>query len=195
MGLAGWAGAVGGGTDSRAEPVCVHRRQHPGLRGGRRGSDARRFGPRNVVAWARRNAEISGLGEARIRWIAEDAGKFVRREARRGSTYDAVILDPPSYGHGPKGEVWRLTRHLPRLLALCAELTAGRCRFLLLTCHTPGYGPPRLEGMVRDAFGEPVEGRWSSGVMMLRTPAGRGLPSGVAVRIAGPSGGWMQSPG
>jgi 23S rRNA (cytosine1962-C5)-methyltransferase len=139
---------------------------------------------RNVVAWARRNAELSGLGTARIRWIAEDAGKFVRREARRGSAYDAVILDPPSYGHGPKGEVWRLSRQLPRLLALCAELTAGRCRFVLLTCHTPGYGPPRLEAMVRDAFGEPVEGRWSSGIMMLRTAAGRELPSGVAVRWA-----------
>jgi len=140
---------------------------------------------RNVVAWARRNAELSGLAEARIRWIAEDAGKFVRREARRGSIYDAVILDPPSYGHGPKGEVWRLSRHLPRLLALCAELTAGQCRFVLLTCHTPGYEPPRLEALVRDAFGESMQGRWSSGIMKLRTPAGRELPSGVAVRWAG----------
>jgi 23S rRNA (cytosine1962-C5)-methyltransferase len=140
---------------------------------------------RNVVAWARRNAELSGLGAARIRWIAEDAGKFVRREARRGSQYDAVILDPPSYGHGPKGEVWRLSRQLPRLLAFCAELTAGECRFVLLTCHTPGYGPPRLEAMVREAFGGPVEGGLTSGIMMLRTPEGRGLPSGVVVRWAG----------
>jgi 23S rRNA (cytosine1962-C5)-methyltransferase len=109
---------------------------------------------RNVVAWARRNAELSGLGSAPIRWIAEDALKFARREARRRSRYDAVILDPPSYGHGSRGEVWRLSRHLPRLLTLCADLTAEQCRVVLLTCHTPGYDLPRLEAMVRDAFGE-----------------------------------------
>ena len=76
---------------------------------------------KNVVAWARRNAELSGLADAPIRWIVEDATKFVKRELRRGNRYDAVILDPPSYGHGPRGEVWRLSKHLPRLLALCAS--------------------------------------------------------------------------
>ena len=94
---------------------------------------------KNIVAWARRNAELSGLAEAPIRWIAEDAVKFVKRELKRGNRYDAVILDPPSYGHGPRGEVWRLSKHLPRLLSLCGELTAGRLQFMLLTCHTPGY--------------------------------------------------------
>ena len=83
---------------------------------------------KNTVAWARRNAELSGLSAAPIRWIAEDALKFVKRELRRGNRYDAVILDPPSYGHGPRGEVWRLSKHLPRLLSLCGELTAGRAR-------------------------------------------------------------------
>ena len=96
---------------------------------------------RNTVAWARRNAELSGLADAPIRWIAEDAMKFVRRELKRGNTYDAVILDPPSYGHGPRGEVWRLSKHLAGLLAMCGQLTAGRRRFMLLTCHTPGVGP------------------------------------------------------
>jgi 23S rRNA (cytosine1962-C5)-methyltransferase len=135
----------------------------------------------NVVVWARRNAELSGLGGAPIRWIAEDAVKFARREVRRGSTYDAVILDPPSYGHGPRGEVWRLSQDLPQLLTLCAELTAGRCRFVLLTCHTPGYDPAGLETLIRDAFDGCTEGRFSSRMMLLRTAAGRELPSGVAV--------------
>ncbi len=137
---------------------------------------------RNVVAWARRNAALSGLGDSPIRWIAEDALKFARREAKRGSHYDAVILDPPSYGHGPRGEVWRLSRHLPRLLSLCAELTAGQCRFLLLTGHTPNYGPLRLEAMVRDAFPDAPDGEFASDIMRLRTSAGRELPSGAVVR-------------
>ena len=94
---------------------------------------------KNVVAWARRNAELSGLAHAPIRWIAEDAMKFVKRELKRGNRYDAVVLDPPSYGHGPQGEVWRLSKHLPRLLSLCGELTDGRPQFIVLTCHTPGY--------------------------------------------------------
>ena len=94
-----------------------------------------------------------GLADAPIRWIAEDAVKFVKREVKRGNRYDAVILDPPSYGHGPRGEVWRLSKHLPRLLDLCAELTAGRPRFMLLTCHTPGYDAESLGQMMIEAFG------------------------------------------
>ena len=103
---------------------------------------------KNVVAWARRNAELSGLADAPIRWIVEDALTFVKREVKRGNRYNAVILDPPSYGHGPRGEVWRLSKHLPRLLALCAELTTGRPQFMLLTCHTPGYDAESLGQMV-----------------------------------------------
>jgi len=90
----------------------------------------------NVVAWARRNAEASGLAEAPIRWITEDASKFVRRELKRGNHYDAVILDPPSYGHGPRGETWKLEEQLGELLANCLELTARSRRFMLLTCHS-----------------------------------------------------------
>lgn len=136
----------------------------------------------NVVAWARRNAALSGLDSAPIRWIAEDAMKFARREVKRGRRYDAVILDPPSYGHGPHGEVWRLSKHLPRMLALCAELTAGQCQFLLLSCHTSGFDPARLEALFHKSFGQAMEGSIASDWMRLCTPTGRELPSGVAVR-------------
>jgi 23S rRNA (cytosine1962-C5)-methyltransferase len=140
---------------------------------------------RNVVAWARRNAELSGLASAPIRWIVEDVRKFVRREQKRRAGYDAVILDPPSYGHGPRGEVWRLSKHLRGLLAACAALTAGRRRFLLLTCHTPEFAGPRLEGLLAEALEDSRQasdrGRISSRPMVLRTASGRELPSGVAV--------------
>jgi 23S rRNA (cytosine1962-C5)-methyltransferase len=134
---------------------------------------------RNVVDWARRNAELSGLADAPVRWIAEDALKLVKRELKRGNRYDAVILDPPSYGHGPRGEVWRLSKHLGRLLEMSAELTAGRRRFVLLTCHTPKFGPARLKGLLADALGP---GRITAEPMTLRTAAGRELQSGVVAR-------------
>jgi 23S rRNA (cytosine1962-C5)-methyltransferase len=160
---------------------------------------------RNVVAWARRNAELSGLAEAPVRWIAEDATKFVKRELRRGSRYDAVILDPPSYGHGAHGEVWRLASHLPPLLRMCGELISGKgdsphlcddqrfasvpafgpfrqmgtvpfSAFVLLTCHTPGYPPPRLADMMFETLGE---GQITARPLCVPGPQGRELPSGV----------------
>ncbi len=135
---------------------------------------------RNVVAWARRNAEISGLAGAPIRWIVEDAAKFVCRELKRGSGYDAVVLDPPSYGHGPHGEVWRASKHLAKLLQGCAALTAARRRFILLTCHTPEFDAPRLESVLAEAVGRSDKGRIGSKPLAVRSPAGRQLPSGVA---------------
>lgn len=94
---------------------------------------------KNVVDWARQNARLSALEEAPIRWIVEDVMKFVRREVKRGNHYDAVILDPPSYGHGPKGEAWKIDEHLPELLDLCGELTNHEPTFLLATCHSAGW--------------------------------------------------------
>jgi 23S rRNA (cytosine1962-C5)-methyltransferase len=134
---------------------------------------------RNVVAWARRNAELSGLADAPIRWVAEDAMKFVKRELRRGNSYDAAILDPPSYGHGRRGEVWRLSKHLPQLLRMLAEVTVGRRGWLLLTCHTPKFSPERLERLVLENLGPR---HVSAEQMTLQTPSGRHLPSGVVVR-------------
>ncbi len=138
-----------------------------------------------AVKWARRNAEISKLGEAPIRWIVEDAPRFVARERKRGNRYDGLILDPPSFGHGPKGEIWRLEEHLPSLLAECLALTAGTCRLLLLTCHSPGWGPAELADLVREVWPKrtqlpPLE----FGELTLTTDDGRVLPSGAMVRFA-----------
>lgn len=140
---------------------------------------------RTSVAWARRNAQLSGLAVAPIRWIVDDARKFVRRELKRGNAYDAVILDPPTYGHGTKGEVWKLAEHLPALLADCGELTAASRQFMLLSCHAPGIGPAELEAYLADA----IFGHCAAGVraaaLSLSTPDGRRLPSGVVARWPG----------
>ncbi|HQU46000.1 MAG TPA: class I SAM-dependent methyltransferase [Pirellulales bacterium] len=134
---------------------------------------------RNILAWARRNAELSGLGGAPVRWICEDAVTFVRRELKRGNPYHAVILDPPSYGHGAKGDVWKLAEHLPSLLADCARLTASNRSFVLLSCHTPGFGPEALAAMLADAFdGDDME----SAEMRVTALSGRVLVSGAMAR-------------
>jgi 23S rRNA (cytosine1962-C5)-methyltransferase len=99
---------------------------------------------RTVVTWARRNAELSRQSAASVRWIVDDALKFARRELRRKQRYDGVILDPPSYGHGPAGETWKLDEHLPELLSICRELTEPQPRFVLLTCHSPDYSSQKL---------------------------------------------------
>ena len=131
---------------------------------------------------ARVNAKLSDLAEAPIRWIVEDAVKYCRRELKRESFYDAVILDPPSYGHGPKGEEWRLERDLPRLLELCRDLTKGTPAFFLTTCHTPGVGPAELSAYLSDSFfghcGQPP----AAGRLWLTTEDGRKLDSGVYAR-------------
>ena len=137
---------------------------------------------KNTVARARRNADLSGMADAPIRWIADDAAKFVRRELRRGNGYDAVILDPPSYGHGARGEVWRLSKHLPLLLEMCGRLTAGRRRLILLTCHTPGFDAARLKEIMADALDDSAAGTLSGGELSIAAATGRVLPSGVAVR-------------
>jgi len=137
---------------------------------------------RGTVAWARRNAALSGLETAPIRWVVEDAARFVRRELTRGNQYDAVILDPPSYGHGPAGEVWKLDRDLPDLLSACAKLTAGRRQFMLLTCHTPGITPAIAGRMLRTAMAGGAAGKIHAEELATLDPFGGRLRCGVAAR-------------
>jgi len=129
---------------------------------------------RGIVSRARRNAELSGLAEAPIRWIAEDAQRYVAREIRRGREYEGLILDPPSYGHGPKGESWKIDRDLEELLAACGELLAPQCAFVLLTSHTPAYDAARLAGMLNRLLPHSGQGRLEQGPMSLTTAAGEG---------------------
>jgi 23S rRNA (cytosine1962-C5)-methyltransferase len=136
----------------------------------------------SMVERARTNAESSGLADRPIRWIVEDAVKFCRRELKRGNRYEAVILDPPSYGHGPQGESWKIGEDLLPLLNVCGELTTQRRSFVLVTCHTPGIGPAELAAYLAEGIfgncGEPP----AAGELFLKTRDGRRLPSGVFAR-------------
>lgn len=114
---------------------------------------------KGMVAWAKENALSSGLGDAPIRWLVDDCVKFVEREIRRGSRYDAIIMDPPSYGRGPKGETWKMEEHVYALIRLCAQLLCDRPLFFLINAYTTGLQPAVLSYMINTALPVPRENK------------------------------------
>jgi 23S rRNA (cytosine1962-C5)-methyltransferase len=109
-----------------------------------------------MVAWARENAAASGLADRPVRWIVDDCQKFVAREARRQSRYDAVIMDPPSYGRGPGGEVWKLEEAIWPLLRQAAAVLGGNPLFFALNSYTTGLAPGAAGYMLRQLLGGAV---------------------------------------
>jgi len=105
---------------------------------------------KKAIGWARENAALSGLEDRPVRWICEDARKYVGREAKRGSLYDGIILDPPKYGRGPGGEVWRLFEDLPEMAKLCASLLSDKASFLLLNAYAARVSGPALAHLLAD---------------------------------------------
>ncbi|MCC7268312.1 MAG: class I SAM-dependent methyltransferase [Caulobacteraceae bacterium] len=105
---------------------------------------------KKAIGWARENAALSDAEALPIRWICEDARRYVQREARRGSRYEGIILDPPKFGRGPGGEVWRLFEDLPELARLCAELLSERASFLLLNAYAARISGASLAGLLAD---------------------------------------------
>lgn len=137
---------------------------------------------KGMVAWARENAAVSGLAEAPIRWIVDDCVKFVEREIRRGSRYDAIIMDPPSYGRGPKGEIWKIEDNVFPLIQLCSQLLSDAPIFFLINSYTTGLQPAVLSYMLSTAlkrFGGKVE---ASEVGLPVTSNGLVLPCGASGR-------------
>ena len=104
------------------------------------------------MAQARENAALSGMAARPIRWLIDDAAKFAARALRRGRRYDGIILDPPKFGRGPEGEVWRLEEHLPALVADCRQLLDERSRFLFLTAYAVRMSSLALAGLLSEHF-------------------------------------------
>ncbi len=134
---------------------------------------------KQVVTWARENMEQSALEG--VRWIVEDALKFVRREVRRGNRYDGIILDPPAYGRGANGEKWVLEEHIGEMLACCAALLEPRDAFLVLNLYSMGLSSTLARTAVRQAFGIPAEEQW--GELCFTDRAGKELPLGTYYRF------------
>lgn len=111
---------------------------------------------KGMVLWAKENANASGLADRPVRWLVDDCMKFIKREIRRGNKYDAVIMDPPSYGRGPNGEVWKLEQQLSELLCETGKILSDNAEFVFLNSYTGGLSPTILNYMVRQhiAFGK-----------------------------------------
>ncbi len=103
---------------------------------------------KGMVTWAKENATASGLSEAPIRWIVDDCVKFVEREIRRGNHYDGIIMDPPSYGRGPKGEIWKIEEKIHPFINLCSQLLSDDPLFFLVNSYTTGLAPAVLTYMI-----------------------------------------------
>lgn len=107
---------------------------------------------KGMVGWAKENASTSGLSDAPVRWLVDDCGKFVEREIRRGNRYDAIIMDPPSYGRGPKGEIWKIEDSIYPFIELCTKLISDTPLFVLINSYTTGLQPAVLSYMLHLAF-------------------------------------------
>ncbi len=138
---------------------------------------------KGMVAWAKENARLSGLSEAPIRWIVDDCAKFVEREIRRGHRYDAIIMDPPSYGRGPSGEVWKLENNLYPFLELVVQVLSDRPLFVLINSYTTGLAPSvlgyLLDTLVTKKYGGHTE---CQELGLPVTASGLALPCGATGR-------------
>lgn len=134
---------------------------------------------KGMVDWAKRNLDANTSIPKTIRWITDDALKFLDRELRRGRRYAGIVLDPPSFGRGAKGEVWKIDESLPALLAKCRELMGKTPKFLLLSLHSQGYTPASLERLVASIM---PGGIVKAGEMCVPEATGKRLPAGIFAR-------------
>ena len=108
---------------------------------------------KGMVAWAKENASVSGLANEPVRWLVDDCMKFVEREIRRGNKYDIIIMDPPSYGRGPKGEIWKIEESVYPLIQLCSQILTDNPLFFLINSYTTGLQPAVLSYMISTVLG------------------------------------------
>ncbi len=139
---------------------------------------------KGMVRWAKENIELNGLKEAPVRYIIDDVMKFVKREIRRKKKYDAIIMDPPSYGRGKSGETWKIEKHLLELIKDCMEILSERAIFFLINSYTAGYSPIVMKNLLSSTIGKNYPGKITAGEVAI--PIGNrkdfALPCGIFAR-------------
>ena len=138
---------------------------------------------KGMVAQAKENATLSGLADAPIRYIVDDCKKFVEREIRRGNKYDAIIMDPPSYGRGPSGEIWKIEDSVDELVTLCSKILSDEPLFFLINSYTTGLSPMAMQYILGLRVASRYGGRLESGELGLRaTATDMCIPCGASAR-------------
>ena len=140
---------------------------------------------KGMVQWAGENRKLAGIDETSVRWIVDDAMKFVEREARRGNTYEGILMDPPSYGRGPGGEVWKLENELYPLVSACEKVLAKNALFMLINSYTTGLQPAVLNNMLTMTVARTRPGKVVADEIVLPVTAGGVLPCGASGRWEG----------
>jgi len=131
---------------------------------------------KGMVDWARENAALSSLADKPVRWIVDDVLKFIQREIKRKKRYQGLILDPPSFGRGSKGEVWKIEDHLPELMDALMELCDHSPEFVILSCHSQGYSPLTLERILSSRI--KTRGTYITDELFIQEKSGKKYPSG-----------------
>ena len=132
---------------------------------------------KGMVDWAKENGKLNDI--ATIRWIVDDALKFLKREEKRGRKYEGILLDPPTFGRGAKGELFKIEEEIIPLLEACKNVLSSKPKFILFSCHTPGFTPTVLGTLISQVFGVDAE----TGEMLLQGPDVFPIPSGSYARV------------
>lgn len=139
-------------------------------------------GSKVAISWARENARLSGLEDKPVRWILDDAVKFVQREIKRGRKYDGIIMDPPAFGHGPEGELWKIETDFLPFLEMCFEILSDKPLFFLINGYASGYSSMAYENCLRPLI-ERYKGKIEKGELAIEeSKSGRLLPCGIFAR-------------
>jgi 23S rRNA (cytosine1962-C5)-methyltransferase len=139
-------------------------------------------GSKMAISWARKNQELSGLNEKPIRWILDDAVLFLKREVKRGNRYDAILMDPPAFGHGAKGEVWKIEENFQELMELCFQVLSDKPLFFLINGYASGYSPIAYQNNLlplTEKFGGSIK---TGELAIEESKSGRLLPCGIFAR-------------
>jgi 23S rRNA (cytosine1962-C5)-methyltransferase len=137
---------------------------------------------KKAIDWAKENAELSGLSDLPIRWILDDVLAFLKREVKRGNKYDAIIMDPPSFGHGPNDELWKIEEHFLKLFDLCIEVMSEKPLFFLINGYASGYSPIAYENNLK-ALAQKYGGEIEAGELTIKeSKSDRLLPAGIFAR-------------
>lgn len=139
-------------------------------------------GSKSAITWARQNAEFSKLDGKPVRWIEEDARKFVQREIKRGNKYDAIIMDPPAFGHGANNEVWKIEEDFTKLLEACAQILTPEPLFIIVNGYSAGYSAVAYENSLKEIT-KNLDGQIEIGELTIEeSKSGRLLPAGIFAR-------------